>query len=253
MDRQSSFENLYYQGSSSIFIPNPQPMSQESDIFIEDIQTFFTEFAEEVEKLIQKSKIKDFHDQCIIFRKKAFKAQLDKSPRKIMLSQEILLDEPHPEELQLKIHPQIKTNKAIKRKNSRKLSPNRLKEALNKKTSEAGIINEIPKDKKYNLSSLTSYINSLSQKIDIKLIKLKSHFMELGQYLKYAKEYCKYEKLSFTEYVAKYLCVKDLSTITNYIRFYQICRENPDILNCNLTMTQVLQNHKEIKQLLNQP
>jgi len=215
-------------------------------IYEEDIEDKFEKFSEKLFKIIPKKHHSKIKETVAEFKNDAFKRKnITEVPSiKLCFSQEMNLKESHIDEDKFKKQNTVKRKMTI----DRKIPVDQLKIVLSQRTLTFEKP-EIDKTKYFNLENLTYTINTLSDHIDLSIQNLKKSYYEIGMYLLYTKRYCSQNNLSFINYVQECLKTKSLSTINNYIRFYEMCQLNENIIFNSLSMKQVLDNFKEIKQL----
>jgi hypothetical protein len=223
------------------------------EMSIDDIVKGFELFCEEVAALIPKNK-KNF----FISKKDDFISNILKEKPKlaVQFSQTMTCSDIDREGDKLAVNnlqiKKLKLNNERKILKSRKIAKDLLIQKINSKipsnmNQEKPTINP---NNEFDISILKNLCNSLFSEISKNEYSMKVKYYEMGMYLLYSKRYCEFKKFSFIDFIESHLTIKSLSQINTYIRFYQICQKYNCLIWNEITMTEIMNNFKEIENIL---
>jgi len=96
-------------------------------------------------------------------------------------------------------------------------------------------------------------INQRFESLKMIEISMKKIQFELGLFLHYSKQYCKFNNFSFFSFIDNEIIIKSRSQINLYIQFYHLCKEHNELLFNSMTCDFIVKNNKIIcKALQNQ-
>ena len=104
-----------------------------------------------------------------------------------------------------------------------------------------------------DISDKTEVLNKCDDMVN-KIIydnkKSKKYYYHLGKYLSLLKSHFVLNNTvdNFNKFIDERYKIK-LSTLYKYIKFYLLCEKYPDLYNCDLTLSEIMDNVPEIKSL----